>query len=136
MPWARTDSMSERLKFVATYLEYEVCFSDLCHDFGISRKTGYKWVRRYEIGGASALHERSRAPRDHPNAVDEDVVEAIVALRRKHPRWGPRKPSASSREPERFDPANGGSPERELGREWPPALFRASDRAECGAIVL
>lgn len=91
MPWARTDSMSERLKFVATYLEYDVCFSDLCHDFGISRKTGYKWVRRYELGGASALHERSRAPRDHPNAVDEDVVEAIVALRRRHPRWGPRK---------------------------------------------
>lgn len=91
MPWARTDSMSERLKFIATYLEYEVCFSELCHDFGISRKTGYKWLRRYEVGGASALNERSRAPREHPNAVDEEVVEAIVALRRKHPRWGPRK---------------------------------------------
>lgn len=91
MPWARTDWMSERLKFVATYLEYEVCFADLCRDFGISRKTGYKWVRRYESGGASALNERSRAPRDHPNAVDADMIEAIVALRRRHPRWGPRK---------------------------------------------
>lgn len=91
MPWARTDSMSERVKFIATYLEYEVCFTDLCRDFGISRKTGYKWVRRYEAAGASALTDRSRAPHDHPNAVDEDVVEAIVVLRRKHPRWGPRK---------------------------------------------
>jgi len=91
MPWARTDSMSERLKFIATYLEYEACFTDLCRDFGISRKTGYKWVRRYEAGGPSALDERSRAPRDHPNAVGDDVVEAIVALRHKHPRWGPRK---------------------------------------------
>lgn len=91
MPWARTDWMSERLKFIATYLEYEVSFTDLCHDFGISRKTGYKWVRRYEAEGASALSERSRAPHDHPNAVAEDLVHAIVALRRKHPRWGPRK---------------------------------------------
>lgn len=61
MPWARTDWMSERLKFIAAYLEYEVSFSDLCRDFGISRKTGYKWVRRYETDGASALTERSRA---------------------------------------------------------------------------
>jgi len=91
MPWARTDVMSERLKFVATYLQREVRFSDLCRDFGISRKTGYKWVRRYEAGGAPALSERSRAPRDHPNAVDDEMVEAIVALRQKHPRWGPRK---------------------------------------------
>jgi helix-turn-helix protein len=51
--------------------------------FGISRKTGYKWVRRYELGGASALHERSRAPRDHPNAVDEDVVPiGVLDLKR------------------------------------------------------
>lgn len=91
MPWTRTDSMSERLKFVATYLEYDLCFSDLCRDFGVSRKTGYKWIRRYEAGGPSALEDRSCAPRDHPNAVDDELIEAIVTLRRKHPRWGPRK---------------------------------------------
>ena len=91
MPWARTDWMSERVKFIAAYLEYEAPFVDLCRDFGVSRKTGYKWVRRYEAEGASALTDRSRAPHDHPNAVAEEVVEAIVALRQKHPRWGPRK---------------------------------------------
>ena len=47
MPWARTDWMSERVKFIAAYLEYEANFSDLCLDFGISRKTGYKWLHRY-----------------------------------------------------------------------------------------
>jgi len=91
MPWARTDWMSERLKFVAAYLEYEAHFVDLCRDFGISRKTGYKWVRRYEASGAAALEDRSRAPRTHPNAVSAEVVQAIVTIRRKHPRWGPRK---------------------------------------------
>ena len=91
MPWARTDWMSERLKFIAAYLEHEARFTDLCHDFGISRKTGYKWVGRYEADGAAALSERSRAPRDHPNAIAADIVQAILAIRRRHRRWGPRK---------------------------------------------
>ncbi len=91
MPWARTDWMSERVKFVAAYLEYEARFSDLCDDFGISRKTGYKWVRRYEAEGSGGLEERSRAPHSHPNAVSSEIVEAILTIRRHHPRWGPRK---------------------------------------------
>ena len=91
MPWARTDWMSERVKFISAYLEYEASFSDLCLDFGISRKTGYKWVRRYEADGVAALEDRSRAPHAHPNAVVEHVAEAVVAIRRQHPRWGPRK---------------------------------------------
>lgn len=91
MPWARTDWMSERVKFIAAYLQCEASFSELCCDFGISRKTGYKWVRRYEADGPSALEERSRAPRAHPNALPEALVQAILAIRRRHPRWGPRK---------------------------------------------
>jgi transposase InsO family protein len=83
--------MAERVKFVAAYLKHEAHFSDLCQDFGISRKTGYKWARRYEADGASALRELSRAPHTHPNAVAAPVVEAILAIRRRHPRWGPRK---------------------------------------------
>ena len=72
MPWARTDWMSERVKFIAAYLEYEASFTDLCQDFGVSRKTGYKSIRRYEAEGPSALEERSRAPHAHPNAVPAD----------------------------------------------------------------
>jgi transposase InsO family protein len=91
MPWNRTDWMSERVKFLAAYLEYEASFTDLCHDFGVSRKTGYKWVRRYEADGAGGLEERSRAPHTHPNAVRASLVQAILSVRRRHPRWGPRK---------------------------------------------
>lgn len=91
MPWARTDWMSERLKFIAAYLEYDASFSDLCCDFGISRKTGYKWVRRYEAEATASLQERSRAPHSHPNAISSDVVQLLIAIRRRHPLWGPRK---------------------------------------------
>jgi transposase InsO family protein len=83
--------MSERLKFVAAYLRCEDSFTDLCRDFGVSRKTGYKWIHRYEADGPRALEEQSRAPHRHPQATPEHIVEAIVSLRRLHPRWGPRK---------------------------------------------
>jgi transposase InsO family protein len=83
--------MSERVKFIAAYLEYEARFTDLCRDFGVSRRTGYKWVRRYEAEGVGALEERSRAPHTHPNAAPANIVQAIVSIRRRHPRWGPRK---------------------------------------------
>ena len=102
MLWARTDWMSERVKFIAGYLEYEACFSDLCRDFGISRRTGYKWVRRYNAAGVSALEERSRAPHAHPNAVSSDVVQSILTIRRRHPRWGPRKVQALLRKPRKM----------------------------------
>jgi hypothetical protein len=48
--WTRADQMSERVKFIAAYLEYEASFADLCRDFCVSRKTGYKWFLRYEEG--------------------------------------------------------------------------------------
>lgn len=76
-------------KSIAAYLESEACFSDLCLDCGVRRKTGYKWVRRYEAMGA--LEDISRAPHAHPNAVVADVLQVIVAIRRRHARWGPRK---------------------------------------------
>jgi transposase InsO family protein len=91
MPWARTDWMSERVKFIAACLQAEASFSELCLDFGISRKTGYKWVQRYEAGGVEALVDRSHAPQAHPHAVPGAVIEAVLAIRRRHPRWGPLK---------------------------------------------
>lgn len=76
MPWNRTDWMSERVKFIAAYLEYEASFIDLCRDFGVSRKTGYTWVRRYEANGAAALADHSRAPHSHPHGVPAHIRDA------------------------------------------------------------
>jgi transposase InsO family protein len=83
--------MNERLMFVAAYRGKEETFSDLCERFQVSRKTGYKWVHRYEQGGPAALSEQSRAPRNRRNAVKPQLVDRVLAIRRKHPRWGPKK---------------------------------------------
>lgn len=63
----------------------------LCEEFGISRKSGYKWIARYDQGGVAALEERSRAPLTHPHAYPSEVVGSLVALRQDHPTWGARK---------------------------------------------
>lgn len=99
--------MNERVKFIARYLQDEESFTSLCTASGISRKTGYKWVDRYETGGVAALADQSRASRSHPHAVGEDIIELILAARRRHPRWGPRKLLARVRrlEPTRAWPA-------------------------------
>ena len=91
MPWEETNGMKERVRFIARYLEAGEPFSSLCERFGVSRKTGYKWVDRYESNGLAGLEERSRAPLSHPHAIGAVVVERILAVRKRHPRWGPRK---------------------------------------------
>jgi transposase InsO family protein len=83
--------MDERQRFVREYHRQAVSFSELCRQFTVSRKTGYKWVDRSEEEGKEGLLDRSRAPLEHPNATAEDLEEVIVELRMKNPTWGPRK---------------------------------------------
>lgn len=91
MPWLETVPMKERLKFIGLFLSEMYTMRELCARFGISRKTGYKWIERYDAGGESALDDRSRRPHTSPNLLDEDAGVAILGLRRCHPTWGPRK---------------------------------------------
>ena len=94
MPWVETEPMNERVKFIAACLardEDDETFEELCERFCITPKTGYKWRNRYEEHGLDGLKELSRAPHSHPHATDEAAVEALLAARRRHPRWGPRK---------------------------------------------
>lgn len=65
--------------------------AELCRGFGISRKTGYKWIERYQTEGLEGLRDQSRAPQYHPNEVIEEVEAQVLSLRRKHPHWGPLK---------------------------------------------
>ncbi len=83
--------MDEKLVFVADYLRGEWSMTALCEHYGISRKTGYKWLGRYRGDGPEGLVDRSRAPRRHGRSMAPSVAEAIVALRRTRPHWGPRK---------------------------------------------
>ena len=69
----------------------EASLAELCRQYEISRKTGYKWLQRYALEGVAGLADRSRAPHRRPGAVSEEVEAAIVALRAKRPFWGERK---------------------------------------------
>jgi len=80
--------MSERLKFVARLIDGER-MTDLCEEFGISRKTGYKLLERYDSEGVSAFADQSRAPKHHPNQTSAKMERAILDLRNQHPTWGP-----------------------------------------------
>lgn len=91
MPWTETQTVDERLKFVAACIEDEETMAHLCRHFGISRKTGYKWLERYRDGGPGKLADGPRAPHHHPNQVEAKIVEALLGLRDTHPTWGPKK---------------------------------------------
>lgn len=91
MPWQETQTVDERLKFVAAYMQQEDSMAYLCRHFGISRKTGYKWLERYGERGPVGLEDASRAPHHHPHQVEGLVVEALLNLRDAHPTWGPKK---------------------------------------------
>lgn len=65
--------------------------SALCREYGVSRKTGHKWLARFEAGGTHALSELSRRPHRALNATDGEVVLQIIEARHAHPRWGPKK---------------------------------------------
>src|SRR6185503_8505074 len=90
MPWHETCAMDERMAFVTDWRRDELSFSALCRQYGVSRKAGYKWIGRYEAEGVDGLKERSHAVQRHPNAVEAAVVDAVVAVRMRHPLWGPK----------------------------------------------
>jgi len=83
--------VDERMRFVLEYERGMQTMTELCKAYQITRETGYYWVRRYEQGGLEALQDRDRAPRRHPNQTAEAVEQAVLALRRVHMNWGPRK---------------------------------------------
>lgn len=91
MPWRTVSIMSQRCEFVRLAEKAEMSFSQLCCRFDISRKTGYKWLNRYQLEGALGLADRSRRPHRIRRQVAPAQEKAIVDLREQHPSWGARK---------------------------------------------
>jgi len=83
--------MEERFRFIEEWDSDDWSLAELCRHFGVTRKTGYKWLERYEAVGWEGLQDQSRAPHGHPNAVDQWTEERVLALREVHPLWGARK---------------------------------------------
>jgi len=90
VPWKEIRPMDQRAEFVLEAERSDLSFRELCARYGVSTKTGYKWLDRFREGGIAALHERSRRP--HASAgLGEDIVCRMIALKAAHPHWGPRK---------------------------------------------
>src|ERR1700710_334817 len=90
MPWRTITPMTQRLEFVILASGSPIAFKELCRRYGVSRKTGYKWLARYEAGGAQALQDRSRKPHHSPKQVRPALAASVIALCLETA-WGGRK---------------------------------------------
>jgi len=91
MPWKECSPVSCREEFVGLAGAERANMSTLCRRFGVSRKTGYKWLRRYANAGVSGLSDRSRRPGHSPGRTSEAMEGRVLAVRAEHPAWGGRK---------------------------------------------
>ena len=101
MPWDERSVMDERVAFIVAWQNGEGTVAELSRQSQISRKTAYKMIDRFETMGWEGLQDLSRAPHHHPNAVSAATVEAVLAVRQRHPTWGPKKIRAWLREKHR-----------------------------------
>lgn len=83
--------MKSKIEFVERAAKPKANMSALCREYGISRDTGYKLLRRFKKRGYDGLEEESRRPKTTPLATAEDVVASVLAIRQRHPRWGAKK---------------------------------------------
>ncbi len=91
MPWSQTTPMHQRTLFIADHLRGTRSVSELCIEYGISRKAAYKWIDRYIRRGPAGLDDHSCRPLSSPYATEPAVIEAIVLLRHQRPTWGAKK---------------------------------------------
>jgi transposase InsO family protein len=91
MPWKEVTPVSERLSMCKLANERSYSISKLARDYGVSRKTVYKWLDRYNQVGVEGIFDRSRRPRSSPAILSEAIADAVVELKSEYPDWGPRK---------------------------------------------
>ena len=91
MPWKETRTVDQRLQFLSSYQKEEMSVTDLCHEYGISRPTAYKWIKRYDEVGPEGLLDLTRTPHSSPYATSAEIENEVLALRKRFPSWGARK---------------------------------------------
>jgi putative transposase len=121
MPWKETSPMDQKMLFIADHTPNLFSVTGLCDRFGISRKTGYKWIDRYQEKGPEGLAERSHRPFHCPHATPPEITDAILKARGLHPGMGPKKLLALLRK-------------RHPGWKW-PAISTASDILKRNGLV-
>ena len=91
MPWKAVSIVSLRKEFVMLAISDNSNIRELCGRFGISARTGYKWLRRYQAQGEEGLVDQSRRPAHSPARTPSEMEQAILEVCAKHPAWGARK---------------------------------------------
>ena len=107
MPWNETSPMHERMRFIEDMKLGVFGMAELCRRFGVSRKTGYKWLERHEQYGARGLADRSRRPQRSPHQTAAATMERLLEVKRLHRNWGAKKllKILRRKDPERAWPA-------------------------------
>jgi transposase InsO family protein len=107
MPFRESSIMDERMAMIVDWQRGGVSKTELSRRYGVHRNTVKDWIDRYEAEGLEGLKDRSRAPHHHPNAMPDEMVAAVLALRAKNPTWGAKKirPHLKRRHPEMACPA-------------------------------
>jgi transposase InsO family protein len=112
--------MQERERLIQARLTARYTVTELAEDFGVSRKTAHKWLRRYAQDGPAGLEDRPHAAHRHPNATSEAVAAAVVRAKQAHPTWGPLKLLPGAEDPP------------ELAAAWPAPSTRGAILAHAG----
>jgi transposase InsO family protein len=107
MSWKETCAVDERAMFVGECLRGDLSVAELCRRYEVSRKTGYKWLGRYEAEGKAGLKDRSHVPHHCPHGLSEETIEKILEVKKRNPSWGAWKVERwlSARRPWRHWPA-------------------------------
>jgi len=91
MPWKEINVMSQKLEFVLRSFKNEKSFTELCTEYGISTKTGYKWKERFFQDGVEGLKDKPRKPKRSPTHISEEVICELIRIKKTKLRWGPKK---------------------------------------------
>lgn len=91
MPWKEMTNMSQRTGFIVEAKAEGANISALCREYGISRKTAYKWLKREREAGVAGLAEQSRRPKHSPGQTEASIERQVLAVRQDNPDWGGRK---------------------------------------------
>lgn len=91
MPWRANTMKEERHKFVLEALESQKTFIDICYDYNITPKTGYKWCKRFLKEGEKGLEDLPSTPKTSPRKITPEVKECIISIKHEFGKWGPKK---------------------------------------------
>lgn len=91
MAWELKRVENQRKDLIEAYIRGEASMTELCIKYGISRKTGHKWVNRYQANGPKGLEDLSKAPKKPYVLFNEGFIDIAIDLKLKHPTWGPKK---------------------------------------------